>query len=202
MNLYNLQNQFDCSFTHFRLMDLLLKHDFVQQYDINDFPMTKEYPNFFSELSKKDFDWIWKNPTKKWSKNNPAIAYWDKKSNKIFVDFGSEFYTKNKDEVIKKSPLDFGYLIIQEGSRQNDKSIVYDWTAFMINYLLAWFSTNQSTNELKTNYFSEIRNAIHKFDFSNYKALHEGLDINNIPEYWLKEMSEKQKELIRFINQK
>lgn len=36
---FQLQNQFDCGFTHFRLMDILLKNGYVQQYDIEHFPL-------------------------------------------------------------------------------------------------------------------------------------------------------------------
>ncbi len=202
-NTYNLQNQFDCSFTHFRLMDILINNEYVQQYEIDDFPMTKVYRDFFFELSNKDFEWINKNPTEKWSENNQSIAYWDKKSNKIFVDFGSDFYTQNKDEFPEKyEPLYFSHMMIQEGSRQNDKSIVYDWTAFMVNYLLAWFPSNKSTTELKEEYFSKIKDVIHQFDYTNYEVLHQGLDINNIHEDWLEEMSENQKELIKYLTNK
>lgn len=202
-NTYHLQNQFDCSFTHFRLMDLLIKNEYVQQYDISDFPMTSAYPNLFNELSNKDFEWIHENPNEKWSENNLEIAYWDKKSNKIFVDYGSKFYTKYKEENIEEyEPLRLAYLIIKEGSKQKDKSIIYNWTAFMINYLLAWFPTTKLLNELKDEYVIDIKNTFDQFDFTNYKAIHHGLDINNINEDWLEDMSETQKELIQYFKQK
>lgn len=201
-NTYHIQNQFDCSFTHFRLMDVLVGNEYVQQYSIDDFPMASTYPDFFAELSNKEFEWIHQNPTKKWSENNPAIAYWDQKSSKIGVDFGSKFYTKNKEETPKEyEPLHFGYKIIKEAYRQQDEALVYDWTSFMVTYLLAFFPSNKSTAELKELYFSDIKEIFHQFDYTDYKILHEGLSINDVPEDWLEEMSEHQKELIPYLTQ-
>ena len=201
-NTYHIQEQFDCSFTHFRLMDVLVNNDYVQQYSINDFPMSSTYPDFFTELPSKKFEWINENPTKSWSENNQAMAYWDKKSSKIWVDFGSKFYTQHKEEAPEKyEPLQLGYVIIKEANRQQDKSIIYDWTSFMVNYLLAFFPSNKSTAELKKLYFSEIKEIFQQFDYRDYTILHEGLSIKDVPEDWLEEMSEHQKELIQYINQ-
>ncbi|WP_209402919.1 hypothetical protein [Pseudozobellia sp. WGM2] len=202
-NTYNLQNQFDCSFTHFRLIEILKNNEYVQQYDISDFPLTNGYKDFFFDLVNKDFEWIRQIPTEDWSENNEEIAYWDKASNKIFVDFASDFYTLNKGEFSKEyDPLHFGLIIIKEGGRQNDKSIVYEWASFLVNYLLAWFPSNKSTTELKNEYFSEIKDCILQFDYSDYKASHQGLDIINMDVNWLDEMSENQKELIKYLTQK
>ena len=201
-NTYDLQNQFDCSFTHFRLMDILIKNEYVQLYDVEDFPLAKAYPDYFAELPNKEFDYINKNPLEEWSETNQEIAYWDREYNKIFADFGSEFYTINENDICQKyEPFDFGLFVIKEGRKQNTKSIVYHWTSFMVIYLLSWFRPKNSTNELKARYFSEIKKIFHQFDYIDHKALHQGLDINYIPETWLEDMSETQKELIRYITQ-
>ncbi|MFK7799121.1 MAG: hypothetical protein AB8E82_16835 [Aureispira sp.] len=177
-NTYHLQGYFDCSFTHFRVMDVLLKHNYVQQYAIDEFPPTKQHPEFFQELSNKQFEWIHKRPVQPWSKDNPALAYWDKKHNCIFVDFGTEYYTNYPDEITQElAPLAFGKWVIQEGSRQQDKSIVYDWTAFMIVYLLAYFPPTQTLAQLQEVYFKDIKQVFQQFDYSSYEALHRGLDL-------------------------
>jgi len=197
-NTYYLQNQFDCSFTHFRLMDILVENQYVQQYEIDEFPMNTKYPDFFNELPNKNFEWIRKNPIEKWSDENQEIAYWDKKSKKIYVDFGSLYYTNNPKESVKKyDPLDFGFQIIEESNIQKDKSNVYDWTAFIIIYLLEWFPSDGTIEKLKESYFQRIKTIFQKFDFTDYKVLHRGLDLsnNNEREY----LSDTQRELIKFL---
>lgn len=197
-NTYNLQNQFDCSFTQFRLIEILIKNQYVQQYGIDEFPITKEYPLFFNELLNKEFEWILKNPTEKWSDENLEIAYWEKKSNRIYVDFGSKYYSINPTEVaVEIEPLDFGMMVIEESYKQNDKSNIYDWTAFFIVYILEWFPPVQTIEKLKEMYFQRIKTIFKKFDFSDYKVLHEGLNLNNLEgsEY----LSDTQRGLIKFI---
>jgi len=197
-NTYNLQNQFDCSFTHFRLMDVLIKNQYIQQYNVNEFPMSSEYPDFFNKLSNKDFEWIRENPIEEWSENNPEIAYWNKKTNKIYVDFGSKHYTNYSNEVVSKfEPLDFGIHIINESSLQKDKSIAYNWTAFLIIYVMEWIPTEKSLDKLKEDYFFKIKTILQQFDYTDYEVLHRGLDLkSNINEDWV---SETQKELMKFV---
>ena len=197
-NVYNLQGQFDCSFTHFRLMDMLLKNEYVQPYEIAHFPISSKYPNYFNELSNKDFEWIRKNPVQKWSQENSSIAYWDKKSEKIYVDFGTEYYTKHLNEKsIEFQPLELGLKIIEASNIQNIKSNIYDWTAFMIIYLLEEFSSEKKIETLKENYFSRIKVIFQRFNFKDYEPINDGLDLNNsIEQDWL---SDTQKKLIEFI---
>ena len=197
-NTYDLQNEFDCSFTHFRVMDILLKNQYVQQYDIDDFPMTNNYPSYFNELSNKDFEWIRNNPTLKWSKENISVAYWDKKSNKIYADFGSKYYSNKQTESISKiEPIQFGIVIMEEALRQNEKSSIYDWTSFITLHLLEIFPPSESIEQLKEGKFKIIKTLFQKFDYSDYKAIHLALDIyyNTKNEY----LSDTQKELLRFI---
>lgn len=196
-NVYQLQNQFDCSFTHFRLMDVLLKNDYVQLFDVDQFPMAKAYPDFFKALTDVSFEWIHKNPTKKWSDDNPEMAYWDKNSGKIYVDFGTAYYTLHPEERPSwVEPLTFGKQMIEEGNIQKNKEMVYDWAAFMIFYLLVYFPSDKTLEELKAAYFSEIKDIIQQYDFSNYTASHKGLDLSITNAEYL---SDIQKELVNYM---
>jgi hypothetical protein len=203
-NAYEVQGYFDCSFTHFRVIEILIKYEYVQQYEVNVFPLAKKHPEYFEGLTKKKFEWINQIPTEKWSGDeNPSIAYWNQKYNSIFVDFGTEYYTIHpKDKELKYEPLAFAKLIIEEGSRQKNRDIVYDWSAFMLFYLMPYFASEESIDVLKTNYFVEVRKHFKNFDYADYKALHEGLDLNYDIEYienneWL---LEQQKELFKYLN--
>lgn len=205
-NAYEIQGYFDCSFTHFRVIDILLKYEFIQQYELQDFPLSKEYPEFFKEITQEDFKWIKQNPTKPWSaKDNPSIAYWSKESHKVFVDFGTKYYTLHPEkQPTKYDPLAFATLIIKEAGKDNkNHSIVYDWTAFMLFYLLAYFPSQKSVNVLKEDYFREVREVFQQFNYDDYEAMHEGLDLGYDVKYiteneWL---SEEQKELFRYLKQ-
>lgn len=101
-NAFKIQNNFDCSFTHFRTMDILKKVKFVQSFERTSFPLYNTYPEFFNNLSEEDFVWIKKQPTEKWSADNSSIAYWDGESNCIFVDYGTAYYTRFPAEKIKE----------------------------------------------------------------------------------------------------
>lgn len=200
-NTYNIQSKFDCSFTHFRLMDILIKHDFVQQYEVKDFPMYSEYPDFFIVATSKDFEWIREKPLEKWSEANPELAYWDDNYNRIFADFGSQFYTNHPTEkATELHPLDFGLQVIKDAYKQNDKSSIYNWTAFLIIYILEWFPSGKTTEELKSAYFQKIKTIFQQYEYTDYTVLHRGLDLYNaeIEDYF----SEAQIELIKFVIQK
>lgn len=66
----------------------------------------------------------------------------------------------------------------------------------MVILILSWHSPKKkSINELKELYFSEIKRFFSKFDYINYEPLGESLDINNIHEDRLEEITEDQQEL-------
>lgn len=197
-NAYNLQNNFDCSFTHFRLMDILLNNQFAQTFELKEFPLYKDYSDYFDGLNEKNTESISKKPTERWSRDNQSIAYWDKKSNKIYADYGTEFYSLFPDEVPQEiMPLDFGLQIIVESNRQKDRANIYNWTAFMLFYLLGMFPSDKSLEDLKRDYFSSIKSILNQYDYTDYEPLHDGLDLENdeVSEY----LSKTQKELLSFL---
>lgn len=194
-NLYELQGEFDCSFTHFRVMNILKKYNYVQDFKLTEFPIYSEYPEFFDKLKEKSFEWINQNPNESLSGKNPSVAYWDKKSLKIYVDFGSNFYSLLPNESNEKIEfLDLGLKIIQEADKLNALDIIYDWTAFMINYLLSMFPTESTLENLNSKYFSQIKEIFRHYDFSNHEPLHRNLVLENMSWH-----SEIQKELTKFI---
>ncbi len=197
-NAYELQGAFDCSFTHFRVMPLLQRNEFVQTYEREAFPMYQDFSAFFDGLEEESFTWICENPAAAWSGENGAIAYWDKDSKKVFVDFGSPYYSLHPEEKPQKiAPLDFGWQMIQTAHLQNNQASIYDWTAFMIFYLIALFPTEQSTEVLKETYFTGIKSIFKNYDYTNYEPLHDGLDLHNKEEEeWL---TDQQKELLVFL---
>lgn len=200
-NTYQIQKTYDCSFTQFRVMDILIKNEYVQEYTLESFPLTQKYPQYFKEITQKGFEWISRRPTEEWAEDNDSIAYWHQESNRIFVDFGTEYYTLHPEEKsIEYDVLAFAKLIIKEGGEQNNRSIVYNWTAFAFFHLLPEYTT-KSVEELKKEYFTEIHTIFKMFDYSDYEVLHESLDmsctISSINDNeWL---SNEEKEIFKYL---
>lgn len=197
-NAYHIQDYFDCSFTHLRVKALLLKNEYIQPYTIKEFPLYNDHPKWFSELTNHDFVWIRQYPEQSRSEDNLEIGYWDKKSQQIYVNFATPYYTLHpKEAFVEYEPLDFSLKIIKEAGKQKNKDMVYDWTAFIIFYLLAVLPVDKTLAELKDAYFSEVKAVLAQFDFIDYEPVDDRLDLyNESNEEWLSELPLK---LLKFV---
>ncbi|MBS0026978.1 tetratricopeptide repeat protein [Chitinophaga sp. 22321] len=76
-NLYQLQQQFDTGFTHFRVMDILIKHRFVYTFPITAHPAYHTFKDWFDALAaSQKFSFIYRQPTKEWDEEtNPVAGY-------------------------------------------------------------------------------------------------------------------------------
>lgn len=45
-NAYRIQEAFDCSYTHLRVINILKKYDYLQFYPTQLFPLYHQYPEF------------------------------------------------------------------------------------------------------------------------------------------------------------
>ena len=197
-NAYHIQDQFDCSFTHFRVKALLLENEYIQPYAIKEFPLYNDYIEWFDELINHDFVWIHQHPEQPWSEDNLEIGYWDKESRQIYVNFATPYYTLNpKETFITYEPLGFSLKIIEEAGKQKNKDIVYDWTAFIVFYLLTALPADKTVSKLKDDYFSKIKTIFAQFDFADYEPIDNRLDLySEFHEEWLPEL---QLELLKFV---
>ena len=121
------------------------------------------------------------------SQDNPIVGYWDGESQKIYVEFGSPYYTLHpKESVNRFEPLDFGLMMVETADQLKCKSGVYDWTAFTIVYLLALAPSDTSLDDLKNDYFIKITSIFEQFDFSDYEPIDEPLNLfSPFYEEWL-----------------
>ncbi|MBE0441781.1 MAG: hypothetical protein ACTH7W_01950 [Psychrobacter sp.] len=192
-NAYYLQAAFDTSHTHFRVKDILLSTQYMQAYAIEEFPTYHLYPKYFDSLIDAGDAWVYDNPTAIRSADNPEVALWDNESQRLYVDFGSPYYSLNTDETVALyEPLDFALLIIREASKQNNKGIVYDWTGFVLFYLLTMLPSDKTVSELQQPYFTEIRSIFASFDFTNYEPIDDRLDLySDFHKEWLSEQQLK-----------
>lgn len=197
-NLYETQGQFDCSFTNFRVINLLLEAGYTKTISIKEHPDFSENTTYFEALKTKDFEFINKKVGQKWSADNPVAAYWDKKTGLIYYDLGSPLWEKLEKETPKEFALyDLGLEIIKEADEQNYKNGVYDWTAFLINYGLNYFEQNETIEVLKETYFKTIKRIFKKYDFSDHEVMHRSLEVMKSPEDWL---GEEESEFIEWFN--
>lgn len=76
-NLYKLQQQFDTGFTHFRVMELLIKYHYVYTFPITAHPEYTTYKDWFDNLAaSKKFSFIFRQPTEAYDpESNPAAGY-------------------------------------------------------------------------------------------------------------------------------
>jgi hypothetical protein len=187
-NLYEIQGQFDCSFTNFRVMSILLETGYTKTISIeehSDFPKNSSY---FEALKTKDFEFINTKVGEKWDADNPVAAYWDKNTGLLYYDLGTPLWEELEKERPQELALyDLGFEIIKEAHEQKDKNGVYDWTAFLINYGLNYFEQTQSIAVLKEQYFKTIKNIFKTYDFADYAIMHQSLEVMKTPEDWLRE---------------
>ena len=197
-NAYELQNQFDCSFTHFRVIEVLKKNEYVQSYKIKEFPIYKKAIDFFNNLPTKEFEFIRKRPNEPFSTENHSIAYWRKKENLIYADFGTPYYSLHPtDRPEKMDPLAFGLKSIQFGHSIRNADFIYNWAGFMINYLLVFFPLPHTIEELKMNYFNNVKQILKQYNLSEVEPWHFGFSLEiDKKDNW---QSDIQKELINFL---
>lgn len=169
-NCYRLQAYFDTSYTHFRLMDILLENDYMQTYRIDDFPLAKKYPDYYQDLKSKDFEYLNEYPEDQQvqsdvehdinadidveDQDNDIIAVWDRDSDLIYVEFGTPYYTLHDETVVYDKALAVAVKII-ELIHQSKPNLAYDWALFMIFYLLD--VEMDKVDQLIEDYFSKIQ---------------------------------------------
>jgi len=142
-NLYCLQEQFDTGFTHFRVMDLLIKHRFVYTFPITAHPAYTKNKAYFDQLAAaQKFSFIYEYPQKKWdSDHNPVAGYasFDQAQSAylLYADAGSILWKSLTDskkllgqdakppQVIPVTTL--AHIIAKAAAAQQDKALLAMW---------------------------------------------------------------------------
>ncbi|BDS10435.1 hypothetical protein [Aureispira anguillae] len=198
-NLYEIQGLFDCSFTHFRLMDLLLKNGYTKAIERTAYPNYEQQKRYLEELKENRFAFLYENLAESWSETNPVVAYWDQKTAKVYIDCDSPIWGNNRPILTKMDPYELGKQLILEANRQGQRNLIYDWTAFLLNYGAIYFAENLTVETLIANCFETIAGVFAQHDFSAYKPMHESLEIYWEPQEWF---SEEQQQLMEWFKRK
>ncbi|HVI47652.1 MAG TPA: tetratricopeptide repeat protein [Chitinophaga sp.] len=142
-NLYRLQGQFDTGFTHFRVMDILVKHKFVYTFPVMAHPAYAQHQRFFDELAAAGkFSFIYEQPEKPWdAESNPVAAYTapDAAANAyvLYCDAGSSLWKAmvaagslkgNAAIAPQEIPVfSLALTLAEEAGRQEDKYLLGLW---------------------------------------------------------------------------
>ncbi|CAL1519858.1 tetratricopeptide repeat protein [Chitinophaga sp. MM2321] len=142
-NLYKLQGQFDTGFTHFRVMDTLIKHHFVYTFPIAAHPAYLLHKAFFDALeTSKKFSFIYIKPEEQWdAESNPVAGYanFDFPTQKyiLYCDAGSPLWqelvnnhTLQGSDAEAPEPTDtfsLAHEVAEEAGRQKDKDLLGSW---------------------------------------------------------------------------
>jgi len=176
-NLYAIQGDFDCSFTNFRVMPVLLETGYTKTIDYTEHPDYKGNEAYFEMLLEKDhIEFIYRDIKKKWSETNDVVAYLEKESRKIYIDYGSPL-RKDEPPLEIMSVYDLALFLIREAHKRGDKGLVYDWTAFLIKYGGISLKEKMTAEEMIGKYFREIKRVWYGYDYSDYKPIHDSLTI-------------------------
>lgn len=165
-NLYKLQNQFDTGFTHFRVMDILVKHRFVYTFPISAHPAYATHQAWFDALAtSQKFSFIYEQPTAEWdAESNPVAGYanYDLTTQTyiLYCDAGSALWaamvannTITGEDAVAPASMDTFLMaleICEIAGEQKDKAVLSFW------YLLLPFMVMQAEQEGETIHYKAL----------------------------------------------
>ncbi|NJB37286.1 hypothetical protein [Croceivirga sp. JEA036] len=89
-----------------------------------------------------------------------------------------------------------GYYVIAEAKKRGYKDLVYDWSAFLLNFREGYFAEIAATQELKEGVLKQVKLIFESLDFSDYEPIHRSLTIYQNGMDWY---SEDQKALVKWF---
>lgn len=133
-NLYQFQESWDTGFTHLRVIDTLLKHRFVYQFNIEQHPEYSAHKAFLDSI--QDFTFVNLHPEEKWhSQTNPAAGY--VKPPNLFCDAGSLLWQRFVDlgvltgnDALPPAAIDIVDMVKEvmiAAAAQNDRELISIW---------------------------------------------------------------------------
>ncbi|SFO91340.1 hypothetical protein SAMN05428949_6954 [Chitinophaga sp. YR627] len=176
-NLYAVQQQYDCKFTNFRVMPILLQTGYTITIDYTAHPDYKGNEAYFEKLlKKKDIQFLNRDLKKKWSEKNDVVAYLEPSTGKIYIDYGSPL-RKEEPALTIMEIYDLGLYLIREAHQQQDRDRVYEWTAYILKFGAISLDDDADAEELISRYFKEIKSIFYSYDYTDYKPVDEALTI-------------------------
>ncbi len=89
-----------------------------------------------------------------------------------------------------------GYYVITEAKKRGYNDLVYDWSAFLLNFREGYFSEIAATDELREGVLKQVKLIFDSLDFSNYQPIHRSLTLYKDGRDWY---SKDQKALVKWF---
>ena len=157
-NLYRLQGFFDTSNTYFRVMDVLLQNDYMQSFEISEYPPAAHDPEHYRALAEQGFTYLpgaTEASGDDGEDGGAAVAMWDDQTRRIYVEFGSPQYMKHDERVVYEAPLTASRKFF-DLVRTDDPTLAFDWTRIMTYYLLDDIVSGDS-EQLIADHFADLK---------------------------------------------
>ena len=161
-NLYKLQQQFDTGFTHFRVMELLIKHRFVYTFPVSSHPAYNANRDWFDALAaSQKFSFIYRQPTAEWNDaTNPVAGYanYDLTTQAyiLYCDAGADLWAdmvlhgvlKGEDAVAPENidTFSMAHEIAETAGEQKDKDLLGLWYRLIPYMVMQAEQENESIN--------------------------------------------------------
>lgn len=166
-NLYQFQASWDTSFTHFRVIDTLLEHKFVYQFEISQHPDYAEHETFFNGIS--DFSFINLKPQEEWhEQSNPTAGYI--KPPYLFFDAGSPLWQQfvEQGDLIGSDALppktidtvDMVKEVIFSAKSQDDHELISLWYTALGLHVGLFSSEEEQISIKESSSISNIRDIV------------------------------------------
>ena len=112
-------------------------------------------------------------------------------------EFDAGSFTKseieNEDTYKRIHLFELGNLVLKEAENQNKIELIYDWSAFVLNFF-DFFAKIEHLEVLKSTYLEEMKSIFSKYNFEDYEPIHNTLTIyKNGNEWFSKERNDLMK---------
>ncbi len=101
----------------------------------------------------------------------------------------------NDFEYKKMNPYEIGEILVLEANKSITKNLIYDWSAFLLNYGQEYFSEYFKIEYLKTTHLLKMKVIFSNLSFTDYEPIHASLTLYENGNDWF---SQEQNELIRW----
>ncbi len=141
-NLYQLEYFYDTSYTRFRVMDILLKYDYVYRLPLTTHPDYESNTSFVTQqIAGEDGGWI-RSPDDSYSvyarKEGDGIFLYGNSGSAIWQRWVENGVLRDKDAAApgKRSIVEAVLLFMQMGAEKNDTVMMERWYALFVNSIL------------------------------------------------------------------
>ena len=125
-----------------------------------------------------------------WSLENIPEKYAFDAGNFLKTEVDSSF------DYLEINPYDLGVKILVEANNgSRDINLIYDWSAFLLNFGNEYFSEIGTIETLKETYLEKMSSIFKQHDFIDYKPLHRTLTVYQDGNDWF---SKEQNDLIKW----